>query len=293
MQRRPGGARLPEQHSCHHLLQGIFAAVLLEGIAVRVVSPRADVLAGWRHPLRAGARPPLSHREPIFNVPGVVLCLLAVFFAVHLGRWALSPADNRWMTELLAFIPARTTGAVPDLPGGRLAGIASLVTHIFVHGDLPHLFINSAWLLAFGSPVARRTDPLRFLAFFLLTGIAGALFYLAINGNVVTLLVGASGAISGLMGAAFRFMFAGMEHGGPGLAASDDISLTPLSQALRDRRILLAVAGWTGLNILLAWWAAGLTEAAGIAWEAHLGGFYAGFLLYGLFDRPRLIEDDA
>ena len=60
----------------------------------------------------------------------------------------------------------------------------------------------------------------------------------------------------------------------------------PLAETLRDRRILMAVAGWTLLNVLLAWGAAGLTEAAGIAWEAHLGGFYAGLLLYGFFDRP-------
>jgi len=45
--------------------------------------------------------------------------------------------------------------------------------------------------------------------------------------------------------------------------------------------------------VLLAWGAAGLTEAAGIAWEAHLGGFYAGLLLYGFFDRPPPPEDDA
>ena len=66
-----------------------------------------------------------------------------------------------------------------------------------------------------------------------------------------------------------------------------------LAETLRDRRILMAIAGWTVLNVVLAWGAAGLTEAAGIAWEAHLGGFYAGLLLYGFFDRPPPAEDDA
>ena len=56
-----------------------------------------------------------------------------------------------------------------------------------------------------------------------------------------------------------------------------------LGETLRDRRILTAIAGWTVLNVVLALGAAGLTEAAGIAWEAHLGGFYAGLLLYGLW----------
>jgi membrane associated rhomboid family serine protease len=163
-----------------------------------------------------------------------------------------------------------------------------------VHGDLAHLLINSAWLLAFGTPVARRTDAVRFLAFFLLAGIAGALLYLAVNGNVPILVVGASGAISGLMGAAFRFLFRGMAEGGPlGLAGARATPLMTLAQTLSDRRILIVVAGWTVLNVLLAWWAVGFTEAAGIAWEAHLGGFYAGLLLYGFFDRPPVFEDDA
>ena len=226
----------------------------------------------------------MSQREPIFNVPGVVLGLLVVFFAVHLLRWVLAAEDNAWLTAVLAFIPARMSGMAADLPGGRIAVGTSFVTHQFVHGDLPHLLINSAWLLAFGTPVARRTDALRFLAFFLVAGTAGALLYLAVNGPVPVLVVGASGAISGLMGAAFRFLFRGLADGGPfGLTTP----LMPLADTLRDRRILMAVAGWTVLNVLLAvWGGAMLTEAAGIAWEAHLGGFYAGLLLYGFFDRP-------
>ena len=77
------------------------------------------------------------------------------------------------------------------------------------------------------------------------------------------------------------------------LADSRSIPLMTLRETLSDRRILMAVAGWTILNIVLAWGAAGLTEAAGIAWEAHLGGFYAGLLLYGFFDRPPAVESDA
>jgi membrane associated rhomboid family serine protease len=97
------------------------------------------------------------------------------------------------------------------------------------------------------------------------------------------------------MGAAFRFIFRSMEEGGPlGLVNASRTPLLPLAETLQDRRILAAVAGWTILNVLLAWGAVGLLdEAAGIAWEAHLGGFYAGLLLYGFFDRPPLLEDNA
>ena len=273
---------------------GAAATVLVQVVAVRVVSAPPAVLAGGLTPSARERDPFVSHREPIFNVPGVVLWLLATFFAVHFLRWVLPADQSKWLTEVLAFIPARLGGFVADLPGGRIAAVTAFVTHQFVHGDLAHLLINLAWLLAFGTPVARRTDPVRFLAFFLLTGIAGALLYLAVNGGIPILVVGASGAISGLMGAAFRFLFSSAEDGGGlALAGARSTPLMPLADTLRDRRILIAVAGWTVLNVLLAWGGAGLTEAAGIAWEAHLGGFYAGLLLYGFFDRPAVIGDDA
>jgi membrane associated rhomboid family serine protease len=251
------------------------------------------VLAGTLNPARWSANF-VTHREPIFNVPGVVLALLFTFLAVHLLRWALPAEQEAWLTTALAFIPARAGSLAADLPGGRIAAVTAYLTHQFVHGDLAHLIINSAWLLAFGTPVARRTDALRFLVFFLLCGVAGALFYLAVNGPIPTLVVGASGAISGLMGAGFRFLFRSAADGGQlALAGARTAPLMPLALTLRDRRILTVVAAWTVLNVLLAWGVAGLIESAGIAWEAHLGGFYAGLLLYGLFDRPPAVEDDA
>jgi membrane associated rhomboid family serine protease len=236
----------------------------------------------------------LRYREPIFNVPGVALALLALFLAVHVVRWMLSPDQDEWWVAALAFIPARCCGFAAYLPGGQVAGVTSYVTHLFVHGDLPHLLINSAWLLAFGTPVARRIDAVRFLAFFALTGIAGALLYLIVNGGALTQMVGASGAISGLMGASFRFVFRGFEERGARAftGSVEHIPLTSLPVALRDRRIVTAVALWTILNFVFAWGALRLTEAAGIAWEAHLGGFYAGLLLFGLFDRAPRFGDD-
>jgi len=53
------------------------------------------------------------------------------------------------------------------------------------------------------------------------------------------------------------------------------------------------VIGWTVLNSVMAWGAAGLMDGASIAWEAHLGGFYMGLLAFGLFDRSSPIEHDA
>jgi membrane associated rhomboid family serine protease len=155
----------------------------------------------------------VSKREPIFNVPGVVVMLVGAFIAVH-GLRALLPAEqDQWLTAVLAFIPGRLAGLADELPGGRAATISQFVTHIFLHGDFAHLAVNSAWLLAFGSPVARRVGGVRFLLFFSLCGVAGALVYTAFAANTLSLMVGASGAISGLMGAAFRFLFQALRTG--------------------------------------------------------------------------------
>jgi membrane associated rhomboid family serine protease len=235
-----------------------------------------------------GASSLVSERQPIFNVPGVVVVMLGIFVAVHVLRYLLPDEQSAWLTAVLAFVPARLTGMAPDLPGGDVATYTQFITHLFVHGDLTHLLINSAWLLAFGSPVARRTDTLRFLIFFLLCGIAGALFYAAVSASALSMMVGASGAISGLMGGAFRFLFQALRDGNPEALAGEGAPppLMSLTAAVTDRRVLVAVAGWTVLNVVFAWGAAGLVEGASIAWEAHLGGFYMGFLTFGLFDRP-------
>jgi membrane associated rhomboid family serine protease len=182
-----------------------------------------------------------------------------------------------------------------ELPGGEVTAVTQFVTHLFVHGDFTHLAINSAWLLAFGSSVARRTGAVRFLLFFLLCGIAGALAYMAFMSSSLSMMVGASGAISGLMGAAFRFLFQALSDGDiDGLAGRKrQPPLLTLGATLRDRRIVLAVAGWTLLNILMAWGASGLLNGASIAWEAHLGGFFMGLLTFGFFDRPAPVHDDA
>lgn len=206
---------------------------------------------------------------------------------VHVVRQLIGDEQNIWLTMLLAFIPARFGPEVLDLPGGVAARYTSFVTHLFVHGDWMHLTVNTAWLLAMGTPVARRTQPTAFLALYLLCGIAGAAFYWLLNGPVVALLVGASGAISGLMGAAFRFLYRGLDLGPRGFAdATRYVPLATLSEAVRDRRIVTSIIVWSLLNVLLAFGAAGLTDAGGIAWQSHLGGFFTGFLLYGWFDRP-------
>jgi membrane associated rhomboid family serine protease len=100
--------------------------------------------------------------------------------------------------------------------------------------------------------------------------------------------IGASAAISGFMAAAVRFAF---QRGGPLdlLRGGDDdayrVPAVPLVAALRDKRIVVFLAAWFGLNLLFGLGTLampGMDQA--IAWQAHIGGFLAGLLLFPLFD---------
>jgi membrane associated rhomboid family serine protease len=226
--------------------------------------------------------------QPMFNAPAVIVALLACLIAVHLGRQLLSDAQDEWLVEALAFIPARFTEHGWMLPGGAIARFTSPLTHLFLHADAAHLLINGAWLLAIGSIIARRTGTTRLLALLAVSGMAGALAFWAVNPRLAQPVIGASGAESGLMGALVRFFFVAVNHGlGPLLReAPGAIPRASLMDVLRDRRALVMVASIVVMNLLFAFGLGKLLNAGGIAWEAHLGGFAAGLLLFGWFDRP-------
>src|SRR3974390_2813188 len=107
-------------------------------------------------------------RERMFNVPPVVLVLTAVLAAVQaFFSVGLSAEQKDEFLALFAFIPARYDATVTaDIvwPGGWAAGVWTFVTYALIHGNLTHLIFNVVWLLAFGSPGARRVGRLRFPA---------------------------------------------------------------------------------------------------------------------------------
>jgi len=230
----------------------------------------------------------LQTREPMFNAPTVVVWLLGLLVLIHVGLSSLSSRYWSEAIEILAFIPARYSGYADQIAGGRISAVTSFVTHQLVHGDVAHLVINSAWLLAFGSAVARRIGTGRFLLFAVLSGIAGALTFLAFHIGEDTVMVGASGALAGLMGGAFRFLFSAFDDEGPDAFRGDQrlIRRMSLGELFRDRRAQLAIGFWIAINFATALAAPLFTSAGGIAWEAHLGGFAFGLLLFEFFDRP-------
>ncbi len=228
--------------------------------------------------------------EPIFNAPGVVTLTIAVLIAVHLAReFVFTPLDDRNFLFWFAFIPLRYEPSVlgaASWPGGIGPAIWTFVTYALIHGGWLHLGINVVWLLAFGSPVARRFGAWRYLAFFAATSAAGAAVHLATHFGDRVIMVGASAAISGYMAAAIRFVF--QRHAPLGLFGTNEgdayrMPAPPLSEVLRDSRVLIFIAVWFGLNLLF-----GTVSIDGsdqpIAWEAHVGGFLAGLIAFSLFD---------
>jgi membrane associated rhomboid family serine protease len=233
-------------------------------------------------------------REPLFNIPPVIVAVLAVLTLIHAARTYLLTGDQD--VELLfafAFIPARYDTSVVlggALPGGFGAQLWTFVTYSLIHADWTHLGVNAVWLLPFGSAVARRFGALRFLAFFAVTAAAGAAMHLVTHAGEQFPMIGASAAISGTMAAAMRFAF---QRGGPlsfwrdGDAAAYRVPAIPLTGVLRDPRVLAFLAVWFGINILFGLGSFSMTGIGSdqvVAWQAHIGGFLAGLILFSWFD---------
>ena len=230
--------------------------------------------------------------EPIFNVPLAVIATAAALILVHVLRMATltDEQDVRFLLTF-AFIPARYGAGFVEgaLPGGFGADLWTFFTYAFIHADLMHLGLNLAWLLPFGTALARRFGTRRYVLFMLVMSAAGALAHLVSHLGAMVPMIGASAAISGAMAAAMRFVF---QQGGPlGRFRQniDDAYRVPaksLSATLRDPRFLLFLLVWLGLNALFGFGTISFGTEAGqeVAWQAHVGGFFAGLLLFDAFD---------
>jgi membrane associated rhomboid family serine protease len=223
---------------------------------------------------------PERRREPVFNLPGVILLLIGICTAVQVFRlYVLDPRQDMEFMLDYAFVPLRYTGPYAI----DFYAFISPVTYAFLHGSWTHLFVNMIWLAAFGSPLANRMGVWRFLLFWIFTALVAALFHFLahMTGNMPV--VGASGAISGMMGAASRFGFRmGRLDDRPAFAGP----MLSIGQALMSRTVIVFLAVWFVVNLLagMGWMTPGIDSP--IAWQAHIGGFVAGFFCAAFFVPP-------
>ena len=214
---------------------------------------------------------PQKPREPIFNqMPKGVAALIGIIIIAHLAFLLLNPVAQAEALATFALSPAQFTQDISV--GNWISALAKLFGHQFLHGGTLHLVMNLAMLLQAG-PIAEaglrrnQDSTIRFVIFFLLCGLGGGLAFCAFNSGADSVMIGASGAISGI--------FAGFLWGAIGLARPGQAMLMP---------VLASAVVFLLINVGLAALARGFNFAP-IAWESHLGGFVSGLILYPLFAR--------
>lgn len=229
-------------------------------------------------------------RPPMINAPGVVLLLAGAMLVIHACLQLVGSDTYNRAVLTLAFIPARfqtlTEFGGQLLPGGEIARVTSFFSYALLHGSWTHLVMNMVWMLAFGSVAARRLGAARFIGLSMLAAGVAAAFSMVLNWGTGAILVGASGAIAGQMAVAVRLIFA---HGGTLMTSlRKDLSMVPPEPLLRlftNRSAVVFMAIWFGVDMFTA--SSGLMGDARIAWEAHLGGFLTGLLVFGWLDPAR------
>ncbi|GAB4521977.1 MAG: rhomboid family intramembrane serine protease [Parvularculaceae bacterium] len=245
--------------------------------------------------------PQLHGPQPIFNAPAAVVGLVVGLIGIHVGISVLAALSVDAATNLVlsgAIVAARY-GAVlgladpptiAEFPTDPASLAAPFVSHIFLHANLLHLTFNALWLLVFGTAVARRLGAVGiltgidrffrfgvFLTFFLTSGVVAGLTFVALNPTMEIPLVGASGAVSGLMGGAARFVFRR-----PLIGSVYDAPLAPTG----ERTVVSFTLAWLLINLVFAFSGPIFGgEGVAVAWEAHLGGYFFGLFAYPVFDR--------
>ena len=218
--------------------------------------------------------------EPMFRAPLSVIVLIALLAAAHAARMLAPAAVSDAIVNDYALNPAIYSAHALQALGVQMPSLLDRLippfSHIFLHVNLTHLAVNSVWLLAFGPVIARRFGGAAFYLFFFLCGLAGAIAFVALDWGQNVGGIGASGAISGLMGGAIRIM----RIREPYL----NVATLPL-QPLFSSQVLSFTAVWMVLNFVTGYVGIGVSGSMeAIAWQDHLGGFIAGLLLAGPFE---------
>jgi membrane associated rhomboid family serine protease len=225
----------------------------------------------WRTP----ALLPLKDDLPTRLVPWVTLLLIAANAGVFI-RLLLLPAPLREETVLaLALVPHDLTH--PGAGGVALLGhgLMTLFTSMFVHGGWMHLLGNMLYLWIFGNNVEDLMGHMRFIVFYLIAGLSGAALQIAVGPEARVPMIGASGAIAGVLGA-YLVLF-------PAARVSTLIILVFYVRIV-EVPALIVLGVWLLMQLLNA----GAMGPGGVAWFAHLGGFLAGLLLVAIFRRRRV-----
>lgn len=230
---------------------------------------------------------PLKDENPTEIVPLFTLLLIAANVAVWVYVQGAGLDPNAMLESVCRYgaVPADVTGIEARLPRGVTSpcpeeslGWTALFTSMFLHGGWLHLIGNLWFLWIFGNNIEDSMGRFRFLLFYLVTGLAAAAAHILSTPGSPVPMVGASGAISGIMGA-YLVLY-------PRVRVQTLFIIIILIKIIR-------LPAW----VLLGYWfliqlAAGTQTAAtgaGVAFWAHVGGFVAGVILVKPFENRQLV----
>jgi membrane associated rhomboid family serine protease len=207
---------------------------------------------------------------PLFTILFIAICVLVFFWQLSLGG-----QGNQAAVYSLGVIPAVLLNKVslpPEL--ALMPAELTIFTSMFMHGGFMHLAGNMLYLWIFGNNVEDAMGHVRFITFYLLCGIAAVFGQVLQNPASEIPMIGASGAISGVLGA-YLLLY---PH-------ARILVLIPLGFYAQMVRLPagLVLGFWFVIQIFSS--LAADPGSAGVAWFAHIGGFVAGLALIPLFKR--------
>jgi len=203
---------------------------------------------------------PLRDHNPRTRFPAVTLFLIAANVVVYLFEWQIGPRATRDLVLAAGAIPYEIVNWIDVPPRDLLPLPGSIFTSMFLHGGWMHLIGNMWFLWIFGDNVEERLGTIRFVIFYFVVGVVGALAQAFSLPDSQAPMIGASGAIAGVLGG-YVMLF-------PRAKVVTFVAI-PLLWHIRD------VPAWIFLGI----WFIGqflIGANSGVAWMAHVGGFLAG-----------------
>jgi membrane associated rhomboid family serine protease len=215
---------------------------------------------------------PIKDDNPTSTIPYVTVGIIAVNVAIFIFQMLMSPSEGRAFIFRTAAIPFEITHFSDVQPQNFVPPPLTLFTAMFVHGGFLHLGGNMLYLWIFGDNIEDRIGHMRFLLFYLATGVVASLFHVVIHSNSTVPMIGASGAVAGVLGAYFLLF-----------PRAHVLTLIIFFFFVHMVRIpaMVFLGLWFAFQILST------AGGGGIAWYAHIGGFLAGSLAVVLMGRKK------
>ena len=219
---------------------------------------------------------PLKDDNPTRSLPFVTVSLIVANIAVFVYELLLPPEGLEAFVGAMGVVPGDLTQAALHDPGRLLHGGMTLCTAMFVHGGIAHIAMNMLYLWIFGNNIEDVMGHGRFLVFYLACGLVASFSQVAASPRSLVPMIGASGAISGVLGA-YLIMF----------PAARVLTLVFFVFFLRVVPIpaVIVLGIWFLLQLLNA---GPMRSGGGVAVFAHIGGFVAGLVLIAGFRRRRV-----